>query len=93
MFLHPTAKSKSHIPYRDSKLTMLLADSLGGNALTLMIACISPCDNNYEENVSTLDYANRARAIKNEAVTNEDPKSRLIRMLREEVCICCMCEM
>ncbi|EGO21151.1 hypothetical protein SERLADRAFT_357830, partial [Serpula lacrymans var. lacrymans S7.9] len=61
----------SHIPYRDSKLTRLLQDSLGGNAHTLMIACVSPTEWNVGETVNTLKYANRARNIKNRAVVNE----------------------
>ncbi|OJT12017.1 Kinesin-like protein KIF21A [Trametes pubescens] len=69
------ARAKSHtasyIPYRDSKLTRLLQDSLGGNAHTLMIACVSPAEWNANETVNTLKYANRARNIKNRAVVNE----------------------
>lgn len=69
------AKAKSHtasyIPYRDSKLTRLLQDSLGGNAHTLMIACVSPAEWNANETINTLKYANRARNIKNRAVLNE----------------------
>lgn len=61
----------THIPYRDSKLTRLLQDSLGGNAHTLMIACVSPAEWNTAETVNTLKYANRARNIKNRAVVNE----------------------
>lgn len=61
----------SHIPYRDSKLTRLLQDSLGGNAHTLMIACVSPAEWNASETINTLKYANRARNIKNRAVVNE----------------------
>ena len=61
----------SHIPYRDSKLTRLLQDSLGGNAHTLMIACVSPAEWNAGETINTLKYANRARNIKNRAVVNE----------------------
>jgi chromosome segregation ATPase len=61
----------SHIPYRDSKLTRLLQDSLGGNAHTLMIACVSPVEWNAAETVNTLKYANRARNIKNRATINE----------------------
>lgn len=61
----------SHIPYRDSKLTRLLQDSLGGNAHTLMIACVSPAEWNAGETVNTLKYANRARNIKNRAVVTE----------------------
>ena len=69
------AKAKTHtasyIPYRDSKLTRLLQDSLGGNAHTLMIACVSPAEWNANETINTLKYANRARNIKNRAVVNE----------------------
>ncbi|KIY42941.1 kinesin-domain-containing protein [Fistulina hepatica ATCC 64428] len=64
-------KSHTHVPYRDSKLTRLLQDSLGGNAHTLMIACISAAEWNVAETVNTLKYANRARNIKNRAVVNE----------------------
>uniref|UniRef100_A0A3P8U9U6 Kinesin motor domain-containing protein n=1 Tax=Amphiprion percula TaxID=161767 RepID=A0A3P8U9U6_AMPPE len=68
-----------YIPYRDSKLTRLLQDSLGGNTRTLMIACLSPADNNYEESLSTLRYANRAKSIQNRPRINEDPKDALLR--------------
>eukprot|EP00047_Mylnosiga_fluctuans_P018442 m.71067 g.71067 ORF g.71067 m.71067 type:complete len:1220 (-) comp7618_c0_seq1:135-3794(-) len=74
-----------HIPYRDSKLTRLLQDSLGGNTKTLMVACLSPADNNYDETLSTLRYANRAKNIKNKAVINEDPKDALLREYQEEI--------
>jgi len=67
------AKS-SHVPYRDSKLTRLLQDSLGGNAKTLMLATMSPASYNYEETLSTLRYANRTKNIKNKPKINEDPK-------------------
>ncbi|KAG9318633.1 kinesin domain-containing protein [Chiua virens] len=63
--------TNSHVPYRDSKLTRLLQDSLGGNAHTLMIACVSPTEWNVAETVNTLKYANRARNIKNRAIVNE----------------------
>ncbi|XP_014681460.1 PREDICTED: kinesin-like protein KIF17 [Priapulus caudatus] len=75
----------THIPYRDSKLTRLLQDSLGGNTKTLMIACLSPADNNYEETLSTLRYANRAKNIKNKPKINEDPKDALLRQYQEEI--------
>jgi len=65
------AKRTTHIPYRDSKLTRLLQDSLGGNAHTLMIACVSPAEYNVSETINTLQYANRARNIKNKAELNE----------------------
>ena len=77
-------KSK-HIPYRDSKLTRLLQDSLGGNTKTVMIACISPSDNNHDETLSTLRYANRAKNIKNKPKINEDPKDALLREYKEEI--------
>ncbi|XP_043919113.1 kinesin-like protein KIF17 [Protopterus annectens] len=77
-------KSK-HIPYRDSKLTRLLQDSLGGNTKTLMVACLSPADNNYDESLSTLRYANRAKNIKNKPRINEDPKDALLREYQEEI--------
>eukprot|EP01079_Euglenida_sp_SAG-EU17-18_P011805 gene11805-2152_t len=73
-----------HIPYRESKLTRLLQHSLGGNSMTLMLACISPCDQHGEETTSTLYYAGRARDIKNDPRVNEDPRSALIRALRLE---------
>jgi len=74
-----------HIPYRDSKLTRLLQDSLGGNTKTLMVAALSPADNNYEETLSTLRYANRAKNIKNKPKINEDPKDALLREYQEEI--------
>lgn len=64
------------IPYRDSKLTRILQDSLGGNSRTSMIACCSPVDSSFEETLSTLKYANRARNIKNQPVINRDPASQ-----------------
>ncbi|XP_060077900.1 kinesin-like protein KIF13B [Ylistrum balloti] len=78
------AKSK-FVPYRDSVLTWLLKDNLGGNSKTVMIATISPSADNYEETLSTLRYADRAKRIINHAVVNEDPNARIIRELREEV--------
>uniref|UniRef100_A0A3B4AHM7 Kinesin-like protein n=1 Tax=Periophthalmus magnuspinnatus TaxID=409849 RepID=A0A3B4AHM7_9GOBI len=74
-----------YIPYRDSKLTRLLQDSLGGNTRTLMIACLSPADYNYEETLSTLRYANRAKCIQNKPRINEDPKDALLRQYQEEI--------
>ncbi|KAI8822765.1 hypothetical protein BJ741DRAFT_557112 [Chytriomyces cf. hyalinus JEL632] len=67
-----SSETSTHVPYRDSKLTRMLQDSLGGNSQTLMIACVSPSDLSYGETVSTLTYANRARNIKNKAVVNRD---------------------
>uniref|UniRef100_F6Z2U1 Kinesin motor domain-containing protein n=1 Tax=Ciona intestinalis TaxID=7719 RepID=F6Z2U1_CIOIN len=75
----------SHIPYRVSKLTRLLQDSLGGNSLTVMIACISPAESNVEETLNTLRYADRARKIKNKAVVNRDPQKAELVSLRKEV--------
>ncbi|KAJ3099064.1 Kinesin-like protein kif3b [Phlyctochytrium planicorne] len=75
----------SHIPYRDSKLTRLLQDSLGGNAKTLMIATLSPASYNFEETLSTLRYANRAKNIKNKPKINEDPKDAMLREYQLEI--------
>jgi kinesin family protein 1 len=80
-----TGKKKTQVPYRDSILTWLLKDSLGGNSLTAMIAAISPADINFEETLSTLRYADSAKRIKNHAVVNEDPNARMIRELKEEL--------
>uniref|UniRef100_A0A7N8X9B1 Kinesin-like protein KIF13B n=1 Tax=Mastacembelus armatus TaxID=205130 RepID=A0A7N8X9B1_9TELE len=79
-----TNKSK-FVPYRDSVLTWLLKDSLGGNSRTAMVATISPAADNYDETLSTLRYADRAKNIVNHAIVNEDPNARIIRELREEV--------
>jgi kinesin family protein 1 len=78
-------KNPSMVPYRDSVLTWLLKDSLGGNSMTAMIAAISPADINFEETLSTLRYADSAKRIKNHAVVNEDPNARMIRELKEEL--------
>ena len=75
----------SHIPYRDSVLTWVLKENLGGNSRTVMLATLSPHVSNYEESLSTLRYADRAKRIKTHAVVNEDPTSRKIRELTEEV--------
>ena len=77
--------ANSHIPYRDSKLTRLLQDSLGGNSHTLMIACVSPADSNLEETISTLRYADRARKIKNKPIINKDPRNEELTRLRSQV--------
>ena len=69
-----TSKNKSHVPYRDSKLTRLLQDSLGGNAYTLMICCVSPASMNSAETLSSLRFAERTKKIKNRATINRDPK-------------------
>ena len=63
------------VPYRDSKLTRMLQDSLGGNSRTVMIACVSPADVNTEESLNTLRYADRARQIRNRPVVNRDPNA------------------
>ena len=82
----PKKKGKgSQVPYRDSVLTWLLKDSLGGNSMTAMIAAISPADINFDETLSTLRYADSAKRIKNHAVVNEDANARMIRELREEL--------
>lgn len=74
-----------YIPYRDSKLTRLLQDSLGGNSKTLMVANIGPASYNYDESLTTLRYANRAKNIQNQPRINEDPKDALIRQYQEEI--------
>ena len=73
------------IPFRDSVLTWLLKESLGGNSRTIMLACVSPADSNWEETVSTLRYASRAKSIVNTARINEDPNAQLIRTLKAEI--------
>ncbi|XP_008994035.1 kinesin-like protein KIF16B isoform X14 [Callithrix jacchus] len=83
---NPLAKKKQvFVPYRDSVLTWLLKDSLGGNSKTIMIATISPADVNYGETLSTLRYANRAKNIINKPTINEDANVKLIRELRAEI--------
>ncbi|XP_018334300.1 chromosome-associated kinesin KIF4A isoform X2 [Agrilus planipennis] len=74
-----------YISYRDSNLTRLLKDSLGGNSITLMIACVSPADYNLEETLSTLRYADRARKIKNKPIVNQDPKIAEINRLKKTI--------
>ena len=74
-----------HIPYRDSKLTRLLQDSLGGNTKTVMIAAVSPADYNFDETLSTLRYASRAKNIKNKPTINEDPKDALLKQYEAEI--------
>ncbi|NP_001360493.1 Kinesin-like protein klp-12 [Caenorhabditis elegans] len=75
----------SHVPYRDSKLTRLLQDSLGGNSRTLMIACCSPSDSDFVETLNTMKYANRAKEIKNKVVANQDKSSKMIGELRSRI--------
>ena len=77
-------KSK-HIPYRSSKLTRLLQDSLGGNTKTVMIAALSPADYNFDETLSTLRYASRAKNIQNKPTVNEDPKDALLKQYEDEI--------
>uniref|UniRef100_A0A668AN50 Kinesin family member 4 n=1 Tax=Myripristis murdjan TaxID=586833 RepID=A0A668AN50_9TELE len=79
------SKKGSFVPYRDSKLTRLLQDSLGGNSHTLMIACISPADSNIEETINTLRYADRARKIKNKPIVNVDPRAAEMKRLKQQV--------
>ncbi|KAG8508288.1 LOW QUALITY PROTEIN: Kinesin-like protein KIF1B, partial [Galemys pyrenaicus] len=78
-------KKTDFIPYRDSVLTWLLRENLGGNSRTAMVAALSPADINYDETLSTLRYADRAKQIRCNAVVNEDPNNRLIRELKDEV--------
>merc|ERR1719371_78364 len=75
----------SFIPYRDSKLTRLLQDSLGGNTKTVMCANCGPAGYNFEETISTLRYANRAKNIKNKPKINEDPKDAMLREFQDEI--------
>ncbi|KAJ8008742.1 hypothetical protein DPEC_G00081580 [Dallia pectoralis] len=74
-----------HVPYRDSKLTRLLQDSLGGNARTVMVATLGPAPQHYEETLTTLRYANRAKNIQNQPRVNEDPKDALLREFQKEI--------
>uniref|UniRef100_A0A8C1P720 plus-end-directed kinesin ATPase n=1 Tax=Cyprinus carpio TaxID=7962 RepID=A0A8C1P720_CYPCA len=85
--INKTCKKKKtdFIPYRDSVLTWLLRENLGGNSRTAMVAALSPADINYDETLSTLRYADRAKQIKCNAVINEDPNNRLVRELKDEV--------
>lgn len=78
-------KKGNFVPYRDSKLTRLLQDSLGGNSHTLMIACVSPADSNLEETLNTLRYADRARKIKNKPIINIDPQAAELNHLKQQV--------
>ncbi|XP_064607442.1 chromosome-associated kinesin KIF4A-like [Liolophura sinensis] len=78
-------EKRNHIPYRDSKLTRILQDALGGNSHTVMVACISPADSNMEETLNTLRYADRARKIKNKPIVNRDPQAAEILRLKQVV--------
>lgn len=80
-----TDPKASHIPYRNSKLTRILSDSLGGNSKTLLIACIGPCRSNLDETLSTLRFASTAKKIKNKAIINEDSKDTLLRKFQEQI--------
>lgn len=75
---------KAVVPYRDSALTRILQNALGGNSKTIMICAVSPSDMNFEESLSTLRYADRAKKIQNKAVVNESPQDKLIRELKAE---------
>ncbi|KAJ0402760.1 hypothetical protein ATCC90586_007671 [Pythium insidiosum] len=77
-------RGRVHVPYRDSKLTRMLQDSLGGNSRTLMLCCVSPADVNFEETLNALKYANRARNIKNKPVVNRDEGSAMAAELRRQ---------
>eukprot|EP00397_Hematodinium_sp_SG-2012_P000632 GEMP01000633.1.p1 GENE.GEMP01000633.1~~GEMP01000633.1.p1 ORF type:complete len:1479 (+),score=394.26 GEMP01000633.1:498-4934(+) len=77
--------NKSHVPYRDSKLTRLLQDSLGGNSRTIMIACVSPADSNFGETLNTLKYANRTKNIKNKVIVNVNLKNVELAKLHEKI--------
>ncbi len=79
-----SGKTNDVVPYRESKLTFILRNALGGNSKTTMIAALSPASVNYEETLSTLRYAWQVKSIKNEAKVNESPQEKLIRELREE---------
>ncbi|CAM9741982.1 unnamed protein product, partial [Discosporangium mesarthrocarpum] len=80
-----TKRGRVHVPYRDSKLTRMLQDSLGGNSQTLMICCVSPAESNMHETLSALRYANRARNIRNKPVVNRDHNSAIINELKQQV--------
>ncbi|KAL3830389.1 hypothetical protein ACJIZ3_019191 [Penstemon smallii] len=78
-------KEGGHVPYRDSKLTRILQDSLGGNCKTVMIACVSPADTNAEETLNTLKYANRTRNIQNKAIINRDPVAAQMQTMQAQI--------
>lgn len=83
--INALVEKSSHVPFRDSKLTQLLQDSLGGNTKTLMVAVVSPADYNFDETLSTLRYASRAKFIKNTPKVNEDPKDAMLREYLNEI--------
>mgnify|MGYP001007923015 CR=1 FL=1 len=78
-------KQDQFITYRNSKLTRILQDCLGGNSNTYMIACVSPAESNFEESLNTLKYASKAMNIKNKPVVNRDPQSALISQLKQKI--------
>ena len=80
-----TDPKATHVPYRNSKLTRILSDSLGGNSKTLLIACVGPCKSNSDETLSTLRFASTTKKIKNKAVINEDSKDTLLRKFQEQI--------
>jgi len=80
-----TDPKATYIPYRDSKLTRILQDSLGGNTKTVMIAAVGPADKNYDQTINTLRYASKAKNIQNKPKINEDPKDALLREYQTEV--------
>ncbi len=84
-------KNQKFVPYRNSVLTRLLQDALGGNSKTIMIAALSPADVNYDETLSTLRYADRAKKIKNSVVKNENPTDRIIRCMFAVCCLFAVC--
>lgn len=82
--INALVQGRGHVPYRDSRLTRLLQDSLGGNSVTLLVAAMSPATVNYEESLSTLQFADRAKNIKNKVKVNRDPKlARIAELLAE----------
>ena len=78
-------KESQFITYRNSKLTRILQDSLGGNSNTYMIACVSPAESNYEESLNTLKYAAKAMNIKNKPIVNRDPHSAQVNALKQRI--------
>ena len=78
-------KRKGFIPFRESKLTRLLQESLGGNTVTIMIAAIGPADRNFDESLNTLQYANRAKNIQNKSKKNENNPAKIVAELREQI--------
>ncbi|CAB3411081.1 unnamed protein product [Caenorhabditis bovis] len=79
------ATKQKHIPYRNSVITRVLQDSLGGNSFTVFLACISPADTNSQETLNTLRYADRAKQIKNKPIVNKNPKAEEVSYLRSQI--------